>query len=127
MRHFFEKTLDINLSLVYNYCKKLFITEKVGVVVTKSTGRRSIILAFFVITILCFSIGLFAWLNIDSNEKQIKLDFLNAQYQQLQQENDEKEYLLENADEAELYEHLARERGYVYPDEKVFYDVTPGN
>jgi len=96
-------------------------------VVTKSTGRRSIILAFFVITILCFSIGLFAWLNIDSNEKQIKLDSLNAQYQQLQQENDEKEYLLENADEAELYEHLARERGYVYPDEKVFYDVTPGN
>lgn len=93
---------------------------------TKSSSRRSIILVFFVITILCFSIGLFAWLNIDSNEKQIKLDSLNARYQQLQQENDEKEYLLEHADEAELYEHLARERGYAYPDEKVFYDITPG-
>lgn len=100
--------------------------KKDGVMVTKSTGRRSIILVFFVIAILSFSIGLYAWLNIDTNDKQVQLDSLNAQLQQLQQENQEIDYLINNADEAELYEHLARERGYVYPDEKVFYDVTPG-
>lgn len=100
--------------------------KKDGVIVTKSTGRRSIILVFFVIAILSFSIGLYAWLNIDTNDKQVQLDSLNAQLQQLQQENQEIDYLINNADEAELYEHLARERGYVYPDEKVFYDVTPG-
>lgn len=100
--------------------------KKDGVIVTKSTGRRSIILVFFVIAILSFSIGLYAWLNIDTNDKRVQLDSLNAQLQQLQQENQEIDYLINNADEAELYEHLARERGYVYPDEKVFYDVTPG-
>jgi cell division protein FtsB len=99
----------------------------VGVSVTKASGRRSFILVFFVVAILCFSLGLFAWLTIDSNEKQIRLDSLNAQLQQLQQENQEIDYLINNADEAELYEHLARERGYAYPDEKVYYDVTPGN
>lgn len=93
---------------------------------TKTTGRRSIILVFFVIFILCFSIGLFAWLRIDINEKQIKFDSLNAQYLAIKQENEELEYLINSADEKELYEHLARERGYVYPDEKVFYDITPG-
>ncbi len=93
---------------------------------TKTTGRRSIILVFFVIFILSFSIGLFAWLRIDINEKQIKFDSLNAQYLAIKQENEELEYLINNADEEELYEHLARERGYVYPDEKVFYDITPG-
>ncbi|MBQ3537020.1 MAG: septum formation initiator family protein [Clostridia bacterium] len=93
---------------------------------TKTTGRRSIILVFFVIFILCFSIGLFAWLRIDINEKQIKFDSLNAQYLEIKQENEELEYLINSADEKELYEHLARERGYVYPDEKVFYDITPG-
>ncbi len=101
--------------------------RKDGARVTKTTGRRSFILVFFVITILCFSLGLFAWLNIDTNEKQGQLDSLNAQLQQLQQENQEIDYLINNAEEAELYEHLARERGYVYPDEKVYYDVTPGN
>lgn len=101
--------------------------RKDGARVTKTTGRRSFILVFFVITILCFSLGLFAWLNIDTNAKQSQLDSLNEQLQQLQQENQEIDYLINNAEEAELYEHLARERGYVYPDEKVYYDVTPGN
>lgn len=103
---------------------KFFVKD--GVIVTKTTGRRSIILVFFVIAILSFSLGLFAWLNIDTNDKQVQLDSLNAQLEQLQQQNQEMDYLINNADEAELYEHLARERGYVYPDEKVYYDVTPG-
>ena len=43
------------------------------------------------------------------------------------QENKKMDNLINNADKAELYEHLAREHGYAYPDEKIFYDVTPGN
>ena len=94
---------------------------------TGTKGRHSIILVLSVVAILCFSLVIFAWLTIDSNEKQIRLDSLNSQLVALQQENQEIDYLINNADEAELYEHLARERGYVYPDEKVYYDVTPGN
>ena len=111
--------------IIILYCL-VYFRKKVGAGVTKTTGRRSIILVFFVIFILCFSIGLFAWLRIDINEKQIKLDSLNAQYLAVKQQNEELDYLINNADEAELFEHLARERGYAYPDEKVFYDITPG-
>ena len=39
---------------------------------------------------------------------------------------EEIDYLINHADEAELYERLARDRGYAYPDEKVYFDVTPG-
>lgn len=112
--------------MVYNY----FVNElkgKVGVILTKTTGRRSFILVFFAIAILIVSLGIFAWLSVDSNEKQIQLDAINAQLEQIDQENKKMDNLINNADKAELYEHLAREHGYAYPDEKIFYDVTPGN
>lgn len=94
---------------------------------TKTTGRRSVILFLFFFILLAFSIGFFAWLKIDANEKQIQLEALNVQLEELQKDNEQVNYYINEADEAELYEHLARERGYVYPDEKVYYNITPGN
>ncbi len=112
--------------MLYNY----FINvqkKEVGAGMTKTTGRRSFILVFFAIAILVISLGIFAWLSVDSNEKQIQLDAINAQLEQINQDNQKMDNLINNADKAELYEHLAREHGYAYPDEKIFYDVTPGN
>ncbi len=94
--------------------------------VTKASGRHSIILALCIIIAIVASITVFTTISIGSNEKQNKLDALNLKLEQLQQANQEMDYLINNSDEAELYEHLARERGYAYPDEKVYYDVTPG-
>ena len=94
--------------------------------VTKASGRRSIILVLCIIVAFVDSVMIFTTISIDSNEKQNKLDALNLQLEQLKQENQEMDYLINNSDDAELYEHLARERGYAYPDEKVYYDVTPG-
>ncbi len=94
--------------------------------VTKASGRRSIILVLCIIVAFVASVMIFTTISIDSNEKQNKLDALNLQLEQLKQENQEMDYLINNSDDAELYEHLARERGYAYPDEKVYYDVTPG-
>ena len=95
-------------------------------IVTRASGRRSIILMLCVIVAFVASITVFTTISIDTNEKQNKLDALNARIEQVKQENQEMDYLINNSDEAELYEHLARERGYAYPDEKVYYDVTPG-
>ena len=75
---------------------------------------------------MVFSIGLFAWMKMDLNKKQQTLDALNEQLAQVQRDNENLEYLINEADEAQLYERLARERGYAYPDEKIYYDVTPG-
>ena len=88
--------------------------------------KHSYILMFFIVFALLFSLGLFAWIKIDTREQKQRLDSLNAQLEALNLENEEVDYLLNEADEAQLYERLARERGYVYADEKVYYDVTPG-
>ena len=88
--------------------------------------RHSYILMFFIVFALLFSLGLFAWIKIDTREQKQRLESLNAQLEALNLENEEVDYLLNEADEAQLYERLARERGYVYADEKVYYDVTPG-
>lgn len=112
--------------MLYNYLINVY-KRKVGVGVTKTSGRHSFILVFFAIAILVVSLCIFAWITIDSNEKQIQLDAINAQLQQIEQDNEEKDHLINDADKAELYEHLAREQGYAYPDEKIYYDVTPGN
>ena len=87
--------------------------------------KHSYILMFFIVFALLFSLGLFAWIKIDTREQKQRLESLNAQLEALNLENEEVDYLLNEADEAQLYERLARER--VYADEKVYYDVTPGN
>lgn len=95
-------------------------------IVNRALARRSIILVLCVIVAFVASITVFTTISIDTNKKQNKLDTLNYRIEQLRQENQEMNYLINNFNEAELYEHLARERGYAYPDEKVYYDITPG-
>lgn len=92
----------------------------------KVKRKRSIILAFMMVVTFSFSLGMYIYTAIDTNKKQIQYDALLGQLNQYEQTNEELNYLINNADEAELYEHLARERGYAYPGEKVYYDVTPG-
>ena len=93
----------------------------------KLFNRHSIILIFFVAFALCFSLGLFAWIKVDTRAQKLRLEELNQQLATLRLENSEVEYRINEEDEAKLYERMARERGYGYADEKVYYDVTPGN
>ena len=77
--------------------------------------------------LMIFAVLFFAFLQKNVRSMQTELEALRVQLQEIQDENGELEYLINEADEAELFEHLARERGYVYPDEKVYYNVTPGS
>lgn len=93
----------------------------------KALKGHSRILVFLACFILLFSVIFFVVLQRGVNAKEAELEALNAQLQEIQEDNSEISYLINEADEAELFEHLARERGYVYPDEKIYYNVTPGN
>lgn len=93
---------------------------------SKLFGRRSVLLLFVVIFILSFSVAFYVFLRVRLRGREEELANLQAQIEQVQNDNDNISYLINEADADELYEHLARERGYVYPDEKVYYDVTPG-
>lgn len=94
---------------------------------TKKLKNRSFLVIIFAAFIFCLFLGFYALIRISTNEKTAKLNELKAYLDELNKSNSEVEYLLNDADEALLYERLARERGYVYADEKVYYDVTPGN
>lgn len=89
-------------------------------------GRHSYILMFCLVCLLCFSLVFFTFLNNDVKKKESKLAELNSYYESVVVKNDELAYLLNDADEKELFEQLARSHGYAYPDEKIYYDITPG-
>ena len=90
-------------------------------------NKHSKILVALASFLLVFAVVIFAILQKNVSSKQAELESLQKELQTLQDENGVLEYLINEADEAELFEHLARERGYVYPDEKIYYNVTPGN
>ena len=93
---------------------------------TKILKSHSKLLVFMAAFILLFAVVFFVILQKNVNAKEAELEALQVELQELQEENSEVDYLINEADDAELYEHLARERGYVYPDEKIYYNVTPG-
>lgn len=98
-------------------------------IVMKSVFGRSHskIMIVAVAAVLLFAGSMYGFLRADINQKKDSLKTLNEEYEALSADNEEINSLMNETDEAKLYEHLARERGYVYPDEKIYYDVTPGN
>ena len=111
--------------MIYNV-KEIYV-ERMIVMTNKSGRRHSKIMIIAVAAVALFAGSMYGVLKADINKKQIELDALNAQYEEISANNEEINSLINETDEAKLYEHLARERGYVYPDEKIYYDVTPGN
>lgn len=74
-----------------------------------------------------FVIGLVqTQLQIREREKQA--EEVSAQYEQQLAENKRLQSVVDGGDEKAYIERVAREKlGYVMPDEKVYYDITPGN
>lgn len=69
-------------------------------------------------------------INVQMDIKQRKKDAadLNAQYEQQVAENDQLQNVVDGGDKDEYIERVAREKlGYVKPNEKVYYNITPGN
>lgn len=86
---------------------------------------RSLILAF-AFTCLVVYLGVTAIETaIKIGDTNDKIELAKAEYEQIQNDNQNTSNLLKNADEIDIVERIARERlGYVFPDEKVYYDVN---
>jgi len=67
-------------------------------------------------------------LQIGIREQEQKLSNLQAAYVQQQQDNDALRKKLDNADEAQYIERIARDSlGLIKPGEKVYVDASPGD
>ncbi len=65
---------------------------------------------------------------MDIKDRKEKAAELEAQYQQQLAENERLQAVVDGGDEDEYIERVAREKlGYVMPDEKVYYNITPNN
>lgn len=74
-----------------------------------------------------FVIG-FISTQLEIREKEKEAAAVRTQVEQQQAENARLQAVVDGGDESEYMERVAREKlGYVMPDEKVYYDITPSN
>ena len=65
---------------------------------------------------------------LEIREKEKQAAEVRAQVEQQQAENERLQAVVDGGDEKAYIERVAREKlGYVMPDEKVYYDITPSN
>lgn len=94
----------------------------------KKKRRNSVILVLLLLAVAgTFAVRL-VQLQIGIREQEQKLSNLQAAYVQQQQDNDALRKKLDNADEAQYIERIARDSlGLIKPGEKVYVDASPGD
>ena len=74
---------------------------------------------YFVITIIGYQ--------LEIREREEFKEELEIQHEQIIESNNRLQAIVDNEDKSSYYEQVAREKlGFVMPNEKVFYDITPG-
>lgn len=101
--------------------------NRVEIVTKKKTKfRSSILLAFAFLAIVCYFFISFFNLRAQVAEKTAEVNSLKKQVTEQQKENEKREDLLAKGDFDAFVEQRARDEdlGYVYPDERVYYDMS---
>lgn len=92
---------------------------------TSSKRKRSIILELAFVAVAVYVVVSLLQLHVQISEADRKCEEVSVAYENQQLENKELQRLLENGNEEEYIERVARDQlGFVKPDEKVFYDVA---
>lgn len=92
----------------------------------KKRPKRSFILILGLVLIVgSFAITIVSK-QLEIREKKQERAQKQQVLEQQQRENDYLKSVLQNDDKSDFMEQEARKHGYGYPNEKVFYDITPG-
>ena len=87
--------------------------------------KHSIILAVLFCTLVCYFVATLISLQSQVRAQENNVESLKAQYQQQLDDNSELQRLIEEGNESEYIEKIAREQyGYAKPDERVYYDSS---
>ncbi|MDR1631164.1 MAG: septum formation initiator family protein [Oscillospiraceae bacterium] len=90
--------------------------------------KRSVILILAVLVVSVSFFSIFVKLQIDIKERAKQAAQVQEEYEQVSGENERLRDSLNSGDEAKMIEEYARNyRDFIFPDEYVYYDVTPGN
>ena len=90
--------------------------------------RGSVLLAFAFLAIVCYFFISFFSLHTQVSEKRAEVDALKVEVSERREKNEDLEDRLEKGDLDSFVEKRARDEdlGYVYPDERVYYDMSAG-
>lgn len=77
-----------------------------------------LVLSYFVFSIISTA--------VDNKRQSNEYEKLSDKLSDRLEENAELSELVDNGNESEVAEKYARENGYAYPDERLYYDATPG-
>ena len=86
--------------------------------------RKSILLRIAVFALAVYLVGSLVNLQLDISASQKKLDSVNEQIREETLKNEDLSALLDSGEDPEYIERMAREMGYVYPDEQVIVAVN---
>lgn len=90
--------------------------------------KHSFILSLALLLAVGYFVISFVSTQLDIREKEKEAAALQEQITQQVAENERLQAVVDGGDESEYIERVAREKlGYVMPDEKVYYDITPSN
>lgn len=98
--------------------------EQMAAVKTKNR-KHSIILTVLFAALVCYFVATLISLQTKVRAQENFVEDLQAQYQQQVDENAELQLIIENGNESDYIERIARENyGYAKPGERVYYDSS---
>ena len=93
----------------------------------KTKQTKSFILTLALVLLVGYFVITIIGLQFSIKERQDVLEQKNAVYEEQVEENNRLQTIVDSEDKSEYMEQIAREKlGFIMPNEKVFYDVTPG-
>lgn len=94
---------------------------------SKKKQSKSFILALALILVFGYFVITIIDLQLEIHDRKDVLNQLDHEYQQLVTNNQRLQSIVDSDDKGDYMEQVAREQlGFVLPNEKVFYDITPG-
>ena len=93
----------------------------------KKKQSRSFILSLALVLVVGYFIITIIDLQLEIRERKEVYEQLDNEYEQIVSDNNRLQAIVDSEDKSNYYEQVAREKlGFVMPNEKVFYDITPG-
>ena len=87
--------------------------------------KHSVILAVLFFALVCYFVATLISLQTQVRAQENTRDSLEVQYNQQLEDNKELQRLIDEGNESEYIEKIAREQyGYAKPDERVYYDSS---
>ncbi len=93
---------------------------------TEKKNPRSLILTVIAVIFVLFLVVSIAKKSTGYNRQKEVLSQKEEELRIKEEQNSVLESQVENTDEDAVIEQRAREQGYAYPDERLYYDATPG-